>query len=339
MSVVSALRAVLLIAVLPALSACAGSGAGQNQPGMAARPPVSEGHLDAGGGVRLGYRITGSGPDTLIVIHGGPGFTFDYLAADFDALAKRHALVFYDQRGTGRSSLVSDSAALGAELFADDLEAIRRHLGLGRVNLLGHSWGAGVVALYARKHPERVGRLLIVAGVPLTMAGLEKSFGTMHAARDSVELARMEAAMAARRADPTDHAACRAYYAIWFRPFFADPASASRSRGDICAGSPASMRNKMASVDRYVFASLGNYDWRPTMRAVRAPTLVIHGTEDPLLLEYAREWAATLPDSRLLVLDGIGHFPYVEAPGRFFPAVEQFLAGDWPGGAVKVETP
>ena len=332
-------RVVPLLAIVSVLSGCAGSGAGRGQPGMSARPPVSEGHLDVGGGVRLGYRIAGRGPDTLIVIHGGPGFTFDYLATDFDALAGRHALVFYDQRGTGRSTLVSDSAALAAERFADDLEAIRRHLGLERVNLLGHSWGAGVVALYALKHPERLGRIVIVAGVPLTMAGLEKSFGVMHAARDSAELARMEAAMAARQADPTDGNACRAYYALWFRPFFADPASAGRSRGDICAGSAASMRNKMASVDRYVFASLGSYDWRPAMRTVRAPALIIHGTEDPLLLEFAREWAATLPDSRVLVLDGIGHFPYVEAPDRFFPAVDRFLGGEWPAGAVEVEGP
>lgn len=316
------------------VASCAGAGGAAPLPGIAARPPVSEGHLDAGRGVRLGYRIVGHAPDTLIVIHGGPGFTFDYLAADFEPLAARHALVFYDQRGSGRSTLVSDSAALAAELYADDLEAVRRHLRLERVNLLGHSWGAAVVALYAQKYPGRLGRLLIVAGVPLTMAGLEQSFGTMHAARDTAEIARMEAAMAARRADAADHTACRNYYALWFRPFYADAASAERSRGDICAGSPESMRNKMASIDRYVFPSLGRYDWRPAMRSVRAPTLIVHGAQDPLLLEFAREWAATLPDSRILVLEDIGHFPYVEAPDRFFPAVDRFLRGEWPAGAV-----
>jgi proline iminopeptidase len=75
------------------------------------------------------------------------------------------------------------------------------------------------------------------------------------------------------------------------------------------------------------------------MRTVRAPTLIIHGSEDPLLVEFAREWAATLPNSRILVLEGIGHFPYVEAPDRFFPAVDRFLTGAWPGGAAAVETP
>ncbi len=315
------------------LAACASAPYAPPPAGLAARPPVNEGHLDAGGGVRLGYRIAGSGADTLIVIHGGPGLTLDYLAADLEPLAARHALVFYDQRGTGRSSLVTDSAALTADRFADDLEALRRHLRLERMNLLGHSWGAGIVALYARKHPDRLGRLLIVAGLPLTMAGLEESFTKMAAGRDSAEARRMAEAMAARRQDPGDPAACRAYYAIWFRPFFADPDAARRSRGDFCAGTPESRSNKMASVDRYTLPSLGRYDWRAMMRDVRAPTLVIHGTEDPLLLDTAHEWAATLPNSRILVLDGTGHFAYVEAPERFFPAVDRFLAGEWPSGA------
>lgn len=328
--------AVMVLMLTGSASACAWPAGAPHVPVISARAAVTEGHLEAGRGVRLGYRIAGHGSDTLVVIHGGPGFTFDYLATDFEPLAARHTLVFYDQRGTGRSTLVADSAALAAELFAEDLEAIRRHLRLERVNLLGHSWGSAIVALYAQKYPERLGRLVIVAGVPLTLAGLEKSFGTLRSARDTAEVERMEAAMAARRANPGDAAACRAYYAIWFRPFFADAGAAQRSRGDICAGSPESLRNKMESVDRHVFPSLGNYDWRPAMRNVGAPTLVIHGTEDPLLIEYAREWAATLPNSRLLILEGIGHFPYVEAPERFFPAVDRFLAGGWPSRAVPV---
>lgn len=93
----------------------------------------------------------GSGPDTLVVIHGGPGFTMDYLAADLEPLAEHHTLLFNDQRGTGRSTLVTDSAALDAQRFVDDLEALRRHLSLGSVNLLGHSWGAAIAALLARE--------------------------------------------------------------------------------------------------------------------------------------------------------------------------------------------
>lgn len=121
-------------------------------PATSVAPSVQEGFADAGNGVRLFYRVVGTGPDTVVVIHGGPGFSMGYFADDLTSLAEKgHTLLFYDQRGTGRSTLVSDSAALDAQRFAEDLEAIRRHFGLERLTLLGHSWGAGVVALYAAR--------------------------------------------------------------------------------------------------------------------------------------------------------------------------------------------
>jgi proline iminopeptidase len=69
--------------------------------------------VDAGGGVRLFYRLVGGGRDIVVVVHGGPGFTMDYFVDDRAPMAERHTLLFYDQRGTGRSSLVADSSALG----------------------------------------------------------------------------------------------------------------------------------------------------------------------------------------------------------------------------------
>ena len=72
-------------------------------------------------------------------------------------------------------------------------------------------------------------------------------------------------------------------------------------------------------------ASLGQWDWRSSLSQVQAPTLVIHGILDPLPAEGARAWAAVVPHSRLLLLEGVGHFPYLEVPERFFDAVNQFL--------------
>lgn len=305
-------------------------------PGERTVPAVSEGYVDAGGGVQLFYRLVGAGRDTLVVIHGGPGLTMDYLAADLEPLAARHALLFYDQRGTGRSSLVRDSAALDAHRFADDLEALRLHFRMERLAMLGHSWGAGVTALYAIRHPERVGRLLVVGGLPLSLAGLVRTFEELDAGRDSVSRRRMHEWREARLADPGDVAACRAYYVLWFGPFYSDTAAANRSKGDFCAGTPESRRNKIEGVDRFTLASLGEYDWRTALGGVEAPVLVIHGSEDVIPVEYAREWAAAVPDGRLLLLDGIGHFSYVEAPERFFAAVDAFLGGRWPEEAQAV---
>ena len=315
--------------VPPVLALALQAGSGHAQTPVAA---AGEGFIDAGG-VRLFYRAVGNGRDTLVVLHGGPGFTMDYLADDLLPLAGRHTLIFYDQRGTGRSSLVRDSAALDAQRFAEDLEALRRHFRLERLALLGHSWGAGVAALYAGRYPERVGRIIIVGTIPLERSLLMAAWEKLAASRDSTTVRRMQEWREARLANPGDAAACRAYYALWFTPFFVDTAAARRSKGDFCAGSPESLRNKMQSVDRFTMASLGEWDWRPALRALEAPVLVIHGSRDVLPLDGARGWVAAVPDSRLLILEGAGHFPYLEVPERFFAAVHEFLEGRWPAGS------
>jgi proline iminopeptidase len=261
-------------------------------------PGVREGYGDAGGGVRLFFRVAGTHADTVIVLHGGPGLTMEYLAQDLAPLTAHHTLLFHDQRGAGRSTLVSDSAGLDGQRFAEDLEAVRRHFGFRRVTLLAHSWGAAVAALYAARSPDRIGRLLIVDGVPPRQRDLMEARRGLAARRDSATRDRMQHWLEVMRADPGDTAACHAYYALCFGPFFADPANLARSRGDFCAGTAESRRNKMANIDRYVFASLGAWEWRPALGRVRAPALVIHGSADWLPPEGGREWAAALPRLR-----------------------------------------
>lgn len=324
---------IVLSVVVGTISAACSNAEPDSEASVDTAPEVHEGFVEAGDDVRLFYRTVGSIGDTMVVIHGGPGFDMEYFAADLEPLADRMTLLFYDQRGAGRSSLVSDSVQLDARRFVDDLEALRMHFGLEKMTLFGHSWGAAVAALYTFEHPERVGRLLIVGGVPIRRAQLVDAFQQMAAGRDSTERRRMEERYEAHLADPGDAEACRAYYELWFRPFYRDPAAANRTRGDFCAGAPDALRNKVESVDRYTQASLGDWDWRPSAADVDAPTLVIHGTADPLPMAGSRDWARALPNARLLVLDGVGHFPYLEVPDAFFSAVSDFVQGEWPAEA------
>ena len=285
-----------------------------------------EGYVDAGGDVRLFYRLLGSGPDTLIVIHGGPGFTMDYFLDDLSPLTANHALLFYDQRGTGRSTLVSDSVSLDAQRFVEDLEAIRKHFNIERLSLLGHSWGSAITALYSIRYPDHVEKMITVGALPLQQYQLTDAFRQLEASRDTSTLRRMRELKEARIADPGNSDVCRAYYVLWFEAFFGNHNAATRSKGDFCAGTFDSRRNKINSVDRFTMASLGQWDWRSSLSQVLVPVLVIHGTKDPLPLEGAKAWASVLPNGRLMALEGIGHFPYLEVPDQFFEAVNQFLS-------------
>jgi proline iminopeptidase len=126
---------------------------------------VREGHVTSSGGVRLFYRVVAGGPDTVVAIHGGPGGDMENIAPDLGRLAERHTVIYYDQRGGGRSSLPADTALLHARYFVEDLEAVRRHFGLARMNLLAHSFGPVLAARYAQEYPERVAQMIFAGAI------------------------------------------------------------------------------------------------------------------------------------------------------------------------------
>ena len=134
----------------------------------AQRYPEAEedGHFTGADGVRLFYRKLGTGKDVVVMLHGGPGGTMNN-GEEIAPLAKGRTLIFYDQRGCGRSELVSDPKLLTANHHVRDLEALREHFRLEHMSVLGISWGSGLAALYTAEHPERVTRLLLVSPMPI----------------------------------------------------------------------------------------------------------------------------------------------------------------------------
>jgi len=256
-----------------------------------------------------------------------------YLAPDLEALTRQHVLIFYDQRGSGRSTLVTDSASLDAERFADDLESVRAHFKLGKLTLFAHSWGAAVAALYASHHADRIARMIIVDGISVRRTHHLNGLQAMDRRRDSATRARLQELASQRNTEPGNETLCRTYFGIFFRATFTDPSALDKTRGDFCAGGPDAIANKIKSVDRFTIRSLGDWDWRPSLRAVTAPTLVIRGRGDHVPLASSIEWADAVENGVFFELQHSGHFPYLEQPDLFFSAVEEFLAGLWPAGA------
>src|SRR5258706_9364961 len=116
-------------------------------------------------GVQLFERRIGSGPP-VVVLHGGPGAQHDYLLPGFDRLASHRTLIYYDQRGGGRSPVPRD-VPVGWQEHVADLEALRVLWGLDRLTLTGYSWGALLALLYAVEHRARVERLALVSCPPV----------------------------------------------------------------------------------------------------------------------------------------------------------------------------
>jgi proline iminopeptidase len=326
---VNRLRLPSALVALPLLACHASS------PNGGAETPVAGAALDVpaegrfpGDGASLFYRLVGTGPDVLVMIHGGPGMDMGYMVPDFAPLAKRHRLLFYDQRGGGRSEILRDDPALYTMArHVADLEALRRHFKLERMTLVAHSFGPAIAASYAIAHPDRVARMVFIGPVPPRAGDLWARYAvSMHGRLTAAErrkLVELEPAMA-RGPDPVS--ACRAYWAIATKPRVARPELASRVTGDFCGAGADAIRSGMGVAGPHLLASLGEWDFRAALAAVRAPTLIIHGEAESIPMDMVEEWTTALPDARLVKVAGASHFPYVEQPDLVWPAIEDFLA-------------
>jgi proline iminopeptidase len=288
-----------------------------------------EGYIESRDDVALYYRTLGEAVDTLVVVHGGPFVDHGYLAPDLEPLAETHVLIFYDQRGTGRSTLVSDPASLHIAEHIRDLEAVRHHFELGQMALLGHSWGALLAAAYAHAHPGRLSALVAVSPGPLRRDPYwDEVLPRVTAWMDSTTLVELAARDAARRDPANDaRATCRTFFDLLLRGAFADPmdlAAHQRMRGDFCSAPEPAIRNGPI-VDSLTIASLGGFDWRDHFAESEFPVLVIAGAHDVDPVEAYEEWEAAFPHARLVLLADSGHFPHVEQPEQFFGVVREFL--------------
>lgn len=279
------------------------------------------GQLTTGDGRTLAYRRLGSGP-TLVCHPGGPGFSSLYLSS-LGGLDEELELVLLDPRGTGASDPAPEKRAYAIDDYADDLEELRRHLGLERMQLLGHSHGGVAAVAYAARHPERVERLILASSLA--------RFGSEQAAA-------MEAAIAARAGEPWyedardaletelrgDFSNARELTDLVLRMFpfyFAEYGDEERAYVASLAADELSV-DALRLWEREIFE---HFDLRPLLVRLTMSTLVIAGSEDFITGPRAAEDFAAIPGAQSVILDGAGHMIFVEAPDQFREAVLSFL--------------
>jgi proline iminopeptidase len=268
-------------------------------------------------GIRLYTRRVGAGP-AVVVLHGGPGAHHDYLLPQYDLLVRARSLLYYDQRGGGRSP-VPREVPVGWREHVADLEALRTHWGLERLALLGYSWGGLLAVLYVLEHPQRIERLALVSAGPVTAAWRQEFERRLAARQAQPWITRSRAELAASglaRTDPEKYR--RLAFALSVAGYFHDPGRA----GEL---TPFRVTER---TQRAVWDSLGAYDLRDQIRRTfpngTAPrSLVVHGVYDPMPLEAARETAALLGAGVIEL--ATGHAPHVEATEDFVRALDGFL--------------
>ena len=301
----------------------------------------SEGFLLTPDKVRIFYKIVGTGPETLVAVHGGPGNSLESIRPDLEPLAKGRRVIYYDQRGQGRSELITDGEKLGYENHVADLDAVRQHFKLDKMTLLGNSWGGLLISLYAVAHPDRVERMVLHnPGAPTAgfMTDMQDEISDRMKARYKPEqLERLKFTEKSenwlKAKDPV--AMCREFFLAVLTVYTYSRTMDIGFKGDVCSGTKESVR-QWRSVNYRIWQSLGDFNLVPKLGVVKAPVLVIHGVADVIPLRGSQFWAWGYPNARLLLIEKAGHISHVERADVFFPAVETFLKGSFPAEAKKV---
>lgn len=271
-------------------------------------------------GTTLAYHVSGDGPP-LVCLPGGPMQDSAYLG-DLGGLDAHRTLIRLDLRGTGDSEAPEDPASYRCDRQVDDVEALRKELGLDRLDLLAHSAGANLAALCAARRPDRVARLALITpsvyavGVGITA---EDRLGTARLRRDEDWFAPAYAALEAVTEGRADADAWQAVAPFWFARWDEEAkavrAAEERQRNDEAAR---------------IYGSEGAFDPAATRAALSGfpgRVLVLAGEVDVAGPRRAMtEYAALFADAELVVQQGAAHFPWLDEPRRFVAHTAHFLA-------------
>ncbi len=276
------------------------------------------GHIFGSGNVELFARWVGDGGPRIVALHGGPGASQDYLRPQFDLLARGRTILYYDQRGGGRSP-VEREVPLGARAHVEDLEAVVRNEIGGPATLLGYSWGGLLALLFTLVNPDLVARLALVAPAPIHPAARAAYSGAFarRQADPRVVAAREELSRSGLRERDPD-AFWRRAFELAVAGYFKDPSRASNL----------TLFRVSARAQHAVTESIKGADLRPRLGEIRVPVLVLHGRYDPVPLAAAEELVAGLPDGRLEVFEDSGHALYAEETEKFVRVLDGFLPKD-----------
>jgi proline iminopeptidase len=253
------------------------------------------------------------------VIHGGPGSDHSGFRGPFGPLTERLQLVYFDHRGSGRSAR-GDKAAYTLDENVEDMEALRRHLGLGPIVSIGTSYGGMVAMAHAARHPEAVSRLVLV--VTAAHSGFIARSRQIAAERGTPQQAALCEDLYAGRIDTPEK--LRDYHHV-MGPLYTLRFDEAASRERLGRGIHSSDALNMA------FAPGGfmhTMDLRPELAAIRAPTLILAGRHDWICApEFSEEIHRLIPGSTLRIFEHSSHSIRVDEPERLRREILEFAGG------------
>ncbi len=294
--------------------------------------PIQEGVADAHG-VLIYYKTIGRGAP-LVIAHGGPGGSHDYFLPYLLPLARTNRLIFIDERGSGHSEKLDDPAGYTVENMVEDLEAVRRDLGLGKIALLGHSYGGVLAQAYAFKYQANLTHLLLCSTFHSTRA-LNDIFVRMKANMTPElrgRIAAMESAGLFGHGKDYEKSRYTEDYmkAAWGEAYFPylyqrhpdpnyHPADTGNTSWDL-------YREMWGSHGEFVIdGNLVSVEYADRLPSIKVPTLITAGDHDESDPSIARDMQSRIPGSKLVIFPQSGHMTFVDQPVLFVQTVNDFL--------------
>jgi proline iminopeptidase len=255
----------------------------------------------------------------LLVLHGGPGADHRYLLPQMLHLGEKNDLIFYDQRGGGRSR-ADARVPITWQTHVEDLGAVVEEFRLDPLSVVGYSWGAMLGLLYTieqsvNPHLRAPDRIALISPGPLTREYRRQFEAEFARRQQSPEIQRLRDELAASGLRERDPEAYRQRaFELGVAGYFSDPHKAVDLTPFRVVG----------RIQDSVWESLRDFDLIRDLKGIKISSIIVSGRDDPIPLASSSEASSAL-GTNLVVLDECGHVPYVEQPQGLFAALDPFL--------------
>jgi proline iminopeptidase len=276
-------------------------------------------------GIKHYIKKIGSG-EPILVLHGGPGMFHDYLVPHFEKLAHDYQIIFYDQRGCGKTDFPQDTSTITTTNFVEDLESIRNHLKIEKLNLAGHSWGAALAINYGKKYPNNLNKLILISPAPSTSEYFDQMFKNMQQKRADKDTKELVKLMSSREFEKRDPATFVKAIALGDKVNLANQETVDELYKPMTFTE--ANANNLLLVNSIMEKNFFEYDITEGIDTISCPTLIIVGDLDNVPFASNQILQESL-NARIEVLKPACHYPFFETPKEFNSAVKSFISPEY----------
>lgn len=293
---------------------------------------MQEGFVDAHGVLIYYMEIGRDAP--LVIVHGGPGASHDYFLPYLLPLARKNRLIFIDERGSGRSQKLQDPKGYTVENMVEDVEAVRQALHLGKISLLGHSYGGVLAQAYALKYQKNLSHLILCSTFPSTqemnevfVKMKEKMSPELRERIDKMEKAGLFGHGPAYEKNRYTPAYMIAAWGEGYFPYLYqnhpdpnyDPIANGVMSWDL-------YREMWGSDGEFVIdGNLKSVEYVDRLHTIKTPTLITAGDHDECDPSLSRQMHEKIAGSKLVIFPKSGHMTFVDQPDLFIKTIDGFL--------------